>query len=153
MIILDAPAGASKEALNLVTLADYRIFVITPEPSSITDAYSLFKLSTEHYGCSNNLMIINRYQEEKQWQKVKTVMLDTTKKFAKDSFVHLGAIPELQVPHGNFDKYFMDSADTAISEAFTKIKNNLNEMILSERLVDLKEKLLQEEHKFTSLID
>lgn len=152
LIILDAPAGAAKEALNLVTLADYRLFVITPEPSSITDAYSLFKLSTEHYGCSNNLMIINRYQEEKQWQRVRTVMVETTNKFAKDTFVFLGAIPEIKVAHGDFDKHFIDSADSALSESFLNIKNNLNEMILTERLVDLKEKFLQEEQKSNSSI-
>lgn len=151
MIILDAPAGASKEALNLITLADYRIFVITPEPSSITDAYSLFKLSTEHYGCSNNLMIINRYQEEKQWQRVKTIMLETTKKFTKDSFYFLGAIPEIKVSHSDFDRYFVETADPAISESFLTIKNNLNEMILMERLVDMKDKFFDEAPK-TSLI-
>ncbi len=151
MIILDAPAGANKEALNLITLADYRIFVITPEPSSITDGYSLFKLSTEHYGCSNNLMIINRYQEEKQWQRVKSIMLDTTKKFAKDSFYYLGAIPEIKVNHNDFDRYFVETADPALSDCFLNIKNNLNEMILMERFVDMKDEFFDDEPK-TSLI-
>jgi flagellar biosynthesis protein FlhG len=144
MIILDAPAGASKEALNLITLADFRIFIITPEPSSITDSYSLFKLSAEHYGCSNNLMIINRYQEENQWKRVKSIMIDTTKKFTKDSFYHIGAIPEIKINHSDFDKYFIETADSSISASFANIKNNLNEMILLERLVDMKNKMSDE---------
>lgn len=147
MIILDAPAGATKESLSLVTLADYRIFVITPEPSSITDSYSLFKLSTEHYGCSNNLMIINRYQDINQANKVKNIMIDTTKKFAKDSFYHLGEIPEFSVSHNEFDHFFVETADSAMVDSFSNIKRNLNEMVLAERLVDLKEKFLIEEQK------
>lgn len=153
IIILDAPAGASKDALNLITLADYRIFIITPEPSSITDGYSLFKLSTEHYGCSNNLLIVNRYQDEKQWLRVKNIMLETTKKFTNDSFHFLGAIPELKINHSDFDRYFVESADFSLQEPFSNIKKNLNEMILMERLVDMQEAYFTEGSKNNHLLE
>ena len=40
-ILLDCPAGASREALTLNAYCDHRWVVVTPDKSSITDSYSL----------------------------------------------------------------------------------------------------------------
>lgn len=138
IIILDAPAGAAKDSLNLIALADFRVFVITPEPSSITDGYSLFKLVNEHYGCSNNLLIVNRYQDESQWKKVQAVMQDTAKKYAKDGLHFVGAIPEISVNHSEFDKYFLETADNSITQSFNKIKVNIDDIVSISRWENLR---------------
>lgn len=138
LIILDAPAGASKESLNLIALADFRVFVITPEPSSMTDGYSLFKLISEHYGCSNNLLVVNRYQDESQWKKVQNVMQDTAKKYAKDAFYFVGAIPEVSINHTDFDRYFLETADNSITQSFNKIKVNIDDIVSISRWESLR---------------
>ena len=57
-ILLDCPAGLSREALTLNAYCDHRWVVVTPDKSSITDSYSLIKLLNSRFGVKENHLLV-----------------------------------------------------------------------------------------------
>ncbi len=58
IIIIDTGAGISQNVLGFCESAQRTVVVVTPEPTSITDAYALIKrLSQEHSGTKISLLV------------------------------------------------------------------------------------------------
>lgn len=74
-ILIDSAAGIGENVLDFVASADYPIVVITPEPTSLTDAFSMVKV-LKNRGCTkplyalinmakdydNSIEVFNRFQ-------------------------------------------------------------------------------------------
>ncbi|KAB1437690.1 MinD/ParA family protein [Candidatus Galacturonibacter soehngenii] len=96
-IIIDTGAGISDAVLEFVMISKEILLVITPEPTSLTDAYSLIKvLNRSHNFQSNDCMIrvisnrANSYQEGMNcYQKLDTV----AKRFLNMNIHLLGVVP------------------------------------------------------------
>lgn len=56
-IIMDTGAGVNKDVLSFIAASEELIIVITPEPTSLTDGYSLIK-STDHYSLQSKAKVI-----------------------------------------------------------------------------------------------
>lgn len=131
IIMLDCPAGASRETCNLAAIADYRMFVMTPDPASITDGYSLFKLIVEQYGCKNNLLAVNQVQSVEQAEKCILSVQNVVRKYINVDFPCIGYLPQIQINHQDFDQHFLTSERNTLSEFFLKIANNINEQVIA----------------------
>lgn len=59
-IIIDTGAGISKSVLSFISCAQEVFFVTTPEPTSITDAYSLLKATSNFRIRKNAKIIVNK---------------------------------------------------------------------------------------------
>ncbi|NDV19190.1 P-loop NTPase [Pseudodesulfovibrio sp. JC047] len=59
-LMLDLGAGISPTVLSLAALAQLRVVVITPEPTSLTDSYAMIKVLTTHYGIKDFLVVVNQ---------------------------------------------------------------------------------------------
>ncbi len=59
-LIFDTGAGISRNVLAFANLADEVIVVVTPEPTSITDAYALVKLLVSTRAARSIALIVNR---------------------------------------------------------------------------------------------
>lgn len=46
-LIIDNPAGISENVLSYIKFSDYSIIVITPEPTSLTDAFALIRVTIQ----------------------------------------------------------------------------------------------------------
>jgi flagellar biosynthesis protein FlhG len=60
MILLDTGAGVNDNILSLISAADDAIFVITPEPTSVMDAYALVKAVLHYDRLPRLLALVNR---------------------------------------------------------------------------------------------
>jgi len=69
-ILVDTAAGCHKDVLYFVASSQYRVFVMTPEPTSLTDTFSLLKI-LRSYGVKRNLFVlVNRVENYRRSQKV-----------------------------------------------------------------------------------
>jgi len=58
-ILIDTAAGIAQTTLDFVYSAQYTLIVITPEPTSLTDAYSLIKLLNRRRRRIHYLVVVN----------------------------------------------------------------------------------------------
>ena len=98
VIIVDTGAGISDAVLEFLVASSEVLLVTTPEPTSITDSYSLLKALGRHPRFSNEntkvMMIANKMEkiEEGQilYQKLNTVVT----RYLKIQIFYLGTIPQ-----------------------------------------------------------
>jgi flagellar biosynthesis protein FlhG len=120
-ILLDCPAGVSREALTLNAFCDHRWVVVTPDKSSITDSYSLVKLLATRFGIKENHLLINMYQNDKQYQKVVQTLTETIQNFLQVRTHVLGGIKKVEVSAEGFDTFFLSEAKNDWQKNFVKL--------------------------------
>lgn len=60
LIIMDVAAGVGDDVLTFATVAERTILVVTPDPSSITDAYAVIKLLKLRHDTANCEVLVNQ---------------------------------------------------------------------------------------------
>lgn len=120
-ILLDCPAGLSREALTLNAYCDHRWVVVTPDKSSITDSYSLIKLLNSRFGVKENHLLVNMYQNDKQLAKVTNTLTETIENFLGVRTVALGGVQKLDVSAEGFDTFFLSESKTEWQKNFVKL--------------------------------
>ena len=120
-ILLDCPAGVSREALTLNAFCDYRWVIVTPDKSSITDSYSLVKLLANRFGIKENHLMVNMYQNDKQYQKGVSTLSETIENFLGLSTKVLGGIQKVEVSAEGFDTFFLSETKTEWQKNFVKL--------------------------------
>ncbi len=81
IVILDTPAGISENVLYFNMASQERILVVTPEPTSITDAYALIKVLCQRYAVKNFHLVVNRAQHIGQGRQVYSQLVKVIEKF------------------------------------------------------------------------
>ncbi len=89
-IIIDTAAGIDSNVLDFVASSQYRIVVITPEPTSLTDAFALLKLLAMRGGKKNIYTIVNRVDGYKTSQIVFKRLQLAVEKYLKINIQFLG---------------------------------------------------------------
>ncbi|MGM0827199.1 MAG: MinD/ParA family protein [Bacillota bacterium] len=93
-ILFDMGAGATKETLEFLLAMDEIIVVTTPEPTSITDAYSMMKYIYLRDQEKRFYLICNRAEFKKEGLETITRLQETVRKFLHKEIVSLGVLPE-----------------------------------------------------------
>ncbi len=91
-ILIDTGAGISQSVLSFVKAATDVILVITPDPTSMTDAYSLIKNIHDEDKQIN--LVVNRVESSKEGQEVFSKIQRATDKFLGVKLNNLGYIYE-----------------------------------------------------------
>ncbi len=98
VIIVDTGAGISDAVLEFLVASGEIILVTTPEPTSITDSYSLLKALSRHprYQAESATikMIANRVSREEEGQLLFNKLNAVVSRYLKISFDFLGSIPQ-----------------------------------------------------------
>jgi flagellar biosynthesis protein FlhG len=128
-ILLDCPAGATKEALTLNAFCNHRWIIVTPDKSSITDSYSLVKLLATRFGVKENHLLVNMYQNEKQFLKVVTTLSETIENFLNVQTHVLGGIPKIDVSAEGFDTFFLSEKKNEFRKNFVKLLYGFTEKV------------------------
>ncbi|GAB6161870.1 MinD/ParA family protein [Desulfothermus naphthae] len=93
--IVDTGAGINDNVLYFNMATQYRIIVLTPEPTSLTDSYALIKVLNQHHGVNDFFIIINMCVHEKQAKEVFKRFYLACDRFLKGvSLNFLGFIPK-----------------------------------------------------------
>jgi len=59
-LLLDLGAGISGTVLSLARMAQMRVVLVTPEPTSLTDGYAVIKVLNARYGVRDFLVVVNQ---------------------------------------------------------------------------------------------
>jgi len=70
IMLIDTGAGISSNVVYFNLAAQERIVVVTPEPTSITDAYALLKVMFSRYGTKEFSILMNMVTDEKEAKTV-----------------------------------------------------------------------------------
>lgn len=98
IIIVDTGAGIADAVLEFLVASGEILLITTPEPTSITDSYSLLKALNRHprFSPENTLvkMIANKVEEEEEGEIVFNKLNAVVSRYLHMSFSYLGAIPQ-----------------------------------------------------------
>ncbi|WP_026881264.1 MinD/ParA family protein [Clostridium akagii] len=93
-IIMDTGAGVNRSVLGFIACSDELVIIITPEPTSIMDAYSLIKAVVHFKIKSKAKVVINRTLDKKEGQATFDKFSGAVKTFLKIDVDYLGSISE-----------------------------------------------------------
>lgn len=128
-ILLDCPAGISREALTLNAFCDHRFVVVTPDKSSITDSYSLIKILSNKFNVLENHILVNMYETEAQFKRVATTLSETVENFLGVRSHILGGIKKAEVSADAFDTFFLSETKNETHKNFVKLLYTFTETV------------------------
>ena len=98
VIIVDTGAGISDAVLEFLVASGEILLVTTPEPTSITDSYSLLKALVRHPRFSQETsqvkMIANKVDKEEDGQALYEKLNAVVSRYLKLPFAYLGPVPQ-----------------------------------------------------------
>jgi len=92
IIIFDTGAGISENILSLIKSSNETIIVITPEPTSLIDAYAMLKTVSLVDNSSRVRMVINKVESEKEAKETLHNFINVVKNYLKINIEELGFI-------------------------------------------------------------
>ena len=92
VILIDTGAGISMNQLSFITFSDEVILVATPEPTSITDVYSVVKIISSLNLRRKIKIVVNRVGNEEDGHRTFEKLNSTTNRFLGIDLEYLGFI-------------------------------------------------------------
>lgn len=92
ILIIDTGAGISKNVISFMAVSDDIIVVTTPEPTSITDAYSLIKVVLKYVPRSKLHVMVNRVSGDREATLTYQRLKSAVKNFLNKDIDYLGFI-------------------------------------------------------------
>lgn len=112
-LLIDSGAGISSNVIFFNLAAQYPIVIVTPEPTSLTDAYAVIKILSQDHDVKHCLIIVNRARTTSEGEDVYNSLLKVTDRFLKSvSLECLGYLPEDESINKSIRK------QTAVVQAF-----------------------------------
>ncbi|OKY73593.1 MAG: hypothetical protein BM485_17380 [Desulfobulbaceae bacterium DB1] len=93
-VLVDTAAGIGDSVLWFNDWADTNFTILSPDPTSMTDAYALIKVLKTRYNKSNFHLIVNNVKSRKEGQEVFNSMSAVLQNFLKITPNYRGAIPQ-----------------------------------------------------------
>ncbi|MBQ9632703.1 MAG: MinD/ParA family protein, partial [Lachnospiraceae bacterium] len=98
VLIIDTGAGVGSNVMDFVLASPEVVLVTTPEPSSLTDAYSLVKTLYKNpmfvRGGTNIRLLANRVTGQEEADAIYEKLNSIVKKFLQGEMSYLGMIPQ-----------------------------------------------------------
>jgi len=92
-VLVDASAGIGESVLWFNQWAHCSLVVLTPDPTSMTDAYALIKVLATQYRTENFHLVVNTVKSKKEGREIASGMGAVLKNFLGFEPAYLGAMP------------------------------------------------------------
>jgi flagellar biosynthesis protein FlhG len=99
LVLVDSGAGIGDNVLFFVGAAQEALLVVSPEPTSIIDAYAVVKVLSQQAGIGYFSVVVNPVVDELQAREVFPKLSAVTSRFLSASVKHLGYIPRDENVH------------------------------------------------------
>ena len=93
VVLLDTAAGIGQDVLSFLSGAQHVIVVVCDEPTSLTDAYALIKVSATERRASRFQIVANKVKGAGHGLQVYKKLLNATDQFLDVNLSYLGAVP------------------------------------------------------------
>ncbi len=131
VLIVDTAAGISPKVARFVQAAQHPVVVVRDEPASLTDAYALIKVFSQHYGVSRFHVVTNQCRTTREGRALYGKLARVTDSYLDVVLRHLGDVPQddylvkaVQEQRAVVDAY----PRSAAGEAFQRIAANIDAM-------------------------
>ena len=91
-LLIDLGAGAAKSIVNTILAAEELILLLTTEPTSVMDSYSLIKILANHQYNKSIKLVINQAEDEKEAKKTAKRIIKTVKNYLDLDLTLIGSI-------------------------------------------------------------
>lgn len=99
VLLIDTGAGISANVTFFATAAHETVVVVTPEPTSLTDAYALIKVLATRYAEDSFAVLVNMARSEFEARKTFTQLTRVAERFLQVSLRWMGWVPyDSEVP-------------------------------------------------------
>jgi flagellar biosynthesis protein FlhG len=99
VLLIDTGAGISANVTFFATAAQETVVVVTPEPTSLTDAYALIKVLATRYAEDSFAVLVNMARSEFEARKTFTQLTRVAERFLQVSLRWAGWVPyDSEVP-------------------------------------------------------
>lgn len=128
VLLIDTAAGISDMVLNFVTAAQETLFVVTNEPTSITDAYALMKILNQKHDMYRFNIVANMVRTQQEGRDVYAKLTKVTDRFLDVALQFSGCIP--------FDEYVRKAIQRqkAVVDAYPRSKAALAYRTLANKV-------------------
>lgn len=92
ILLIDTGAGISSNVMYFNMAAQEKLVVVTPEPTSITDAYAIIKVMAKKYAEKSFGLIVNQAKDEAEAQGLYCNLSSVAERFLNVSVDYLGYI-------------------------------------------------------------
>lgn len=92
LLLVDCPAGVSRNLLALLGLAGEVILLTTPEPTALADAYSMLKIMERRRLFPKIYLVVNLVSSLREGERVFARLRETCRRFLSIEPVFLGSI-------------------------------------------------------------
>ena len=153
-LIIDNPAGISKSVISYIKFSNNNIIIITPEPTSLTDAFSLIRVANKNIKQPNFHVVVNNVKNKQQAEQIYKRFSKAVEKYIASPVNYLGHIVSdelltssiciqnpvvLQHPTATSSKCFDEISKKLIFMRALTVKNNIintDKAISSRKLPD-----------------
>ncbi len=97
ILLIDSAAGISANVLDFSVSAHETMVVVTPEPTSITDAYALMKVLALKYGEKRCRLIVNQAANDQEGREIFRQLNIVAQKFLDIELDYFGCIPRDEI--------------------------------------------------------
>jgi flagellar biosynthesis protein FlhG len=99
VLLIDTGAGISANVTFFATAAQETLVIVTPEPTSLTDAYALVKVLSTRYAEHNFAILVNMARSEFEARKTFTQLTRVAERFLQVNLRWAGWVPwDSEVP-------------------------------------------------------
>lgn len=134
ILLIDTAAGISSNVMYFNAIAQEVLVVVSPEPTSITDAYALMKILSLRYGVKQFKLLVNMVSDiqeaidvHRQLQLVTDRFLDITIEYAGHVYFDKNIVKSVRKQRAVSDLY----PDTLASQCFNSLAVKLSQSPLS----------------------
>lgn len=123
-VLIDTAAGLGESVLWFNNWADENIVILSPDPTSMTDAYALIKVIHGRYDRSRFHLLINNVKSKKEGLTVFDNMKTVLERFLKITPIYLGDLPQDRNVANAIRQqkpFFLTAPDTKASQAIQQV--------------------------------
>lgn len=91
--IIDTAAGMGKNVMAFIRAATEVLVVTTPEPTSVTDAYAMVKVTANRNRSADIGLVVNMAADQKEAEAVSTRIAEVSRQFLNVHVEKLGFVP------------------------------------------------------------
>ena len=93
IIILDTAAGVGTGVVEFLAAADEVMVVVTPEPTSVVDAYAVVKMLSRQPGAGRVNLVVNMARDREEGLRVSGGIVEVSRRFLGRPVRALGYVP------------------------------------------------------------
>jgi flagellar biosynthesis protein FlhG len=129
LVVIDCGAGIGDNVLFFAGAAQEALLVVSPEPTSLTDAYAAVKVLSQQAGVEHFAIIVNQVPTEAHGREVFDKLAGVAGRFLRAHLRFLGAVPRDE----NLQRALM--AQRAVVELFPRSPSSRAIQVLCDRLL------------------